>query len=322
MTDEGSYGATVAKRKLARRLVALRHLAGMSLNEVSDKLGWNRGRLNRFEANQWRLPDASHVRDLARIYGASEQERGELEELVVRARARLWWHEPDKETNRIFSNEFAGFENDAARVSVYMPLVLPGLLQTEAYARAILAVGPWDERWRERALAARLRRRQILERADGTAPRLVAVITEASLQYQWGSVPDRRAQVAHLAAASRRPNVDLRMVRFAGRPASGHEQPDRHLRLPRRRRAQHRLPRERHRDPGGDQARRSQGLQVDLHPDPRRGPGPRRDQDLPRQPQPNPGVTAMTGPQRYPGHESHTATMGESTRWRAWPALA
>ena len=221
MTDEGSYGATVAKRKLARRLVALRHLAGMSLNEVSDKLGWNRGRLNRFEANQWRLPDASHIRDLARIYGASDQDRGELEELVVRARARLWWHEPDKETNRIFSNEFAGFENDAARVSVYMPLVLPGLLQTEAYARAILAVGPWDERWRERALAARMRRRQILERADGTAPRLVAVITEASLQYKWGSVPERRAQVAHLAAASRRPNVDLRMVRFAGGPHPG-----------------------------------------------------------------------------------------------------
>ncbi len=102
-----------------------------------------------------------------------------------------------------------------------MPLVLPGLLQTEAYARAILAVGPWDERWRERALAARLRRRQILERADGTAPRLVAVITEAALLYRWGSVPDRRAQVAHLAAASRRPNVDLRMVRFAGGPHPG-----------------------------------------------------------------------------------------------------
>ena len=55
----------------------------------------------------------------------------------------------------------------------------------------------------ERALAARLRRQQILDRADGTAPRLVAVITEASLLYRWGSA-HRRAQVAHLAAASRR----------------------------------------------------------------------------------------------------------------------
>src|SRR5215472_7176402 len=177
--------------------------------------------MNRFEANQWRLPDASHVHDPARIYGATDTEREELEELVGRARARMWWHEPDREREKVFTNEFAGFENDAARISVYMPLVLPGLLQTEAYMRALLATGLGDERWRERALAARLHRQQILGRADGTAPRLVAVITEASLLYQWGSQQDRRAQVAHLAAMSRRPNVELRMLRFAGRPHPG-----------------------------------------------------------------------------------------------------
>jgi len=221
MTSDGGYGATVAKRRLARRLAAMRARAGMSLNEATDKLGWSRGRLNRFEANQWRLPDASHVRDLARIYGTSKQERAELEELVFHARARLWWHEPDKETDRVFGNEFAGFENDAARISAYMPLVVPGLLQTEAYVRAILAVGPWDERWRERALAARLRRQQILDRADGTAPRLVAVVTEASLLYQWGSRQERRAQIEHLAAMSRRPSVELRMLRFADGPHPG-----------------------------------------------------------------------------------------------------
>jgi transcriptional regulator with XRE-family HTH domain len=221
MDDESSYGATVAKRRLARSLAALRARAGMSVNEASDKLGWSRGRLNRFEANLWRLPDASHVRDLARIYGATQPERDELEELVSLARARLWWHEPEKDKDRVFTNEFAGFENDAARISVYMPLVLPGLLQTEAYARAILATGPWDQGWRERALAVRLRRQQILDRADGTAPRLVAVITEAALLYRWGTQEQRRAQVAHLAAAARRPNVELRMLRFAGGPHPG-----------------------------------------------------------------------------------------------------
>jgi transcriptional regulator with XRE-family HTH domain len=221
VADDSAYGATVAKRRLSRRLVVLRARAKMSLNEASDKLGWSRGRLNRFEANLWRLPDASHVRDLARIYGATEAESAELEELVSLARARLWWQEPETEKHRVFANEFAGFESDAARISVYMPLVVPGLLQTEAYARAIYAVGPWDEGWRERALAARLRRQQILDRADGTAPRLVAVITEASLLYQWGSQEQRRAQVAHLAAASRRPNVELRMLRFAGGPHPG-----------------------------------------------------------------------------------------------------
>jgi uncharacterized protein DUF5753/helix-turn-helix protein len=221
VTDDNAYGATVAKRRLARRLTAMRVRAGMGLNEASDKLGWKRGRLNRFEANQWRQPDPSHVRDLARIYGASDCEREDLEDLVARARSRMWWHEPEKEKDKIFSNEFAGFENDAARISVYMPLVLPGLLQTQAYIEALLAVGPWPSQWRERAQEARLRRQQILDRADGTAPRLVAVITEASLMYRWGSREDRRTQVAHLAAMSRRPSVELRLLRFADGPHPG-----------------------------------------------------------------------------------------------------
>jgi len=221
VTGDSSYGATVAKRRLARRLAAMRLRAGMSLNEAGDKLGWNRGRLNRFEANQWRLPDASHVRDLARIYGATDSERAELEELVTCSRVRQWWHEPEKERHRVFGNEFAGFENDAARISVFMPLVLPGLLQRQAYAQALLSTWPAEPGWRERALAARLRRQRILDRADGTAPRLIAVLTEASLLYRWGSQADRRAQIAHLAAVSRRPNVELRLLRLADGPHPG-----------------------------------------------------------------------------------------------------
>jgi hypothetical protein len=86
---------------------------------------------------------------------------------------------------------------------------------------ALLDVGPWPPPWRERALAARLRRQQILDRADGTAPRLVAVITEAALMYRWGSREDRRAQIAHLAQVSRRPGAELRILRFAGGPHPG-----------------------------------------------------------------------------------------------------
>jgi hypothetical protein len=79
-----------------------------------------------------------------------------------------------------------------------------------------LAVGPWPVRRRERTLEARLRRQQILDRTDGTAPRVVAVITEAALLYQWGTAQDRRTQIEHLAALSARPNIELRVLRFAG----------------------------------------------------------------------------------------------------------
>jgi transcriptional regulator with XRE-family HTH domain len=215
VSEDRAYGATVAKRRLASRIAALRARAGLSPGAANDKLGWSRGRLGRFERNDWRQPDHSHIRDLARIYGASDAERAELEELVQRARVRQWWHEPEREQPRVFGTEFPGFENDAARISVCMPLVLPGLLQTEAYARALLAVSAWSADWREKALAARLRRQQILDRADGTAPRLIAVITEAALMYRWGTAADRRAQLDHLAQMSRRPGVELRLRRFA-----------------------------------------------------------------------------------------------------------
>jgi transcriptional regulator with XRE-family HTH domain len=213
MTDEEdrTYGATVVKRRLSRRLAAMRGRAGLTANEVSDKLNWNRGRLQRIEANQWRLPEPSYVRDLARIYGAADAEEAELLDLVVHARERLWWRSYEDVFGK--DNEFPGYENDAARISVYMPLVLPGLLQTAPYIGALLRVGPWPERWRDRALEARLRRQQILDRPD-TAPQLTAVITEASLAYHWGSSDERRAQVEHLITMGHRPNVNLRLLRF------------------------------------------------------------------------------------------------------------
>jgi transcriptional regulator with XRE-family HTH domain len=210
---DSSYGAIIAKRQLVGRLAAMRERTGLKLGEVNDKLGWERGRLDRFERNEWRKPDLSAIRDLARIYAASQGELAELEELAAHARERVWWRSYEDVFGK--GNEFPGFENDAARISLYLPLVLPGLMQTRAYMEASLAVGPWSAQWRERAREARLRRQQILDRTDGTAPRVVAVITEAALMYQWGTPEDRHAQVAHLAALSARPNIELRLLRFA-----------------------------------------------------------------------------------------------------------
>ncbi|WP_075025033.1 DUF5753 domain-containing protein [Actinomadura madurae] len=80
--------------------------------------------------------------------------------------------------------------------------------------QALLSSGTRTPEWRERALRARLRRQQILDR-DEHAPELIAVITEASLMYEWGDAGDRRAQLAHLLTMSRRSNVELRLLRLA-----------------------------------------------------------------------------------------------------------
>jgi transcriptional regulator with XRE-family HTH domain len=216
VTDE-TYGATIAKRRLSRRLAELRVENGYTANQVCDRLNWGRGKVGRFEANGWVRPEMSDIRDLLRIYGVSDEEQKQLEDLAMLARARAWW----RDYADVVESEVHGFEADAARISNYLPLVIPGLLQTPAYMEAQLRVGTRSSSWRNRAVGVRLRRQAILDRNDGTAPELVAVITEASLRYQWGAQSDRRAQVAHLVEMSRRPNVELRLLRFQDGPHPG-----------------------------------------------------------------------------------------------------
>jgi hypothetical protein len=216
MSDD-AYGATVAKRRLSRRLAELRGNTGYTANHVCDILNWGRGKVGRFEANQWKRPEMSDIRDLIRIYEVEGAERDEIEDLAVRCRVRPWW----RDFGEIFDNEFPGYENDAVTIQAYMPLVIPGLLQTPAYTDAQLKSSGRPPAWRRRSAQARRRRREILDRAGDTAPRLSVVITEASLRYRWGMHEDRREQIEHLAEMSRRRNIELRVQRFDDGPPTG-----------------------------------------------------------------------------------------------------
>jgi hypothetical protein len=216
MADD-DYGATIAKRRLARLLTEARENSGYTANTVCDILNWGRGKVGRFEANQWKRPELSDIRDLVRIYDLPDDERQQIEDLAVKARARAWW----RDVPEIFDSEFPGFENDATTIALFKPLVLPGLMQTSAYAEALMRAGPRPPAWRRKALAARMRRQEILSRADGTAPAVHAVITEASLLYKWGAREDRREQIEHLVDLAKQRNIDLRVQRFEDGPPVG-----------------------------------------------------------------------------------------------------
>jgi hypothetical protein len=216
MSDD-AYGATVAKRRLSHRLTELRRSSGHTANHVCDLLDWGRGKVGRFEANHWKRPEMSDIRDLLRVYGIDESEREELMALAIRARVKPWW----RDYSDVFPNEFPGFENDAVRIRVFMPLILPGLLQTGDYLEAVLRSSLKSAVWQRKAIEARLRRQEILNRKDGAAPQVQAVITEASLMYRWGTAQDRRDQILHLVELGKRPNIELRIQRFADGPPTG-----------------------------------------------------------------------------------------------------
>src|SRR6266536_1701177 len=216
MSDD-SYGATIAKRRLARQLTAARLRTGYTANHACDILNWGRGKVGRFEANQWKRPEMSDIRDLIRIYGIEGDEKEQIEDLAIRARARAWW----REYPEIFDSEFPGYENDATTIRVFMPLVLPGLLQIPAYTEALMRAGPRPPTYRRRALESRQRRQEVLDRADGSAPMFSAVVTEASLLDRWGMREDRRS--AHnggcVEIAANRDGVTA--VRDSKRPEGG-----------------------------------------------------------------------------------------------------
>jgi len=217
MADD-AYGCTIAKRRLARLLLEARENTGYTANNVCDILNWGRGKVGRFEANQWKRPEMSDIRDLIRIYELPAEVSEEIEDLAVKARVRAWW----RDLPEVFDGgEFPGYENDAATIRMFMPLLLPGLVQTRAYAEAILRSGPRSTLFRRKAADSRLRRQEILSRQDGTAPTIQAVITEAALLYNWGDYTDRIEQLEHLVELGMRPNISLRLQRFKDGPPAG-----------------------------------------------------------------------------------------------------
>jgi hypothetical protein len=215
--SDDAYGATIAKLRLARKLTDLRVGAGYTANHVCDMLNWGRGKVGRFEANQWKRPEMSDIRDLLRFYEADDISAGEIESLAMQARVRPWW----RDYQDIFDNEFPGFEADAARIRIFFPLVIPGLLQTPDYIDALMRSGGKPPAWRRRATDARIRRQQILERDKSTMPQLQVVIAEAALLYRWGSRAERQEQLAHLTEMGQRPGIQLHLQRFADGPPPG-----------------------------------------------------------------------------------------------------
>jgi transcriptional regulator with XRE-family HTH domain len=211
-------GPTVAKRRLSRRLAEIREQRGYTANQVCDRLGWGRGKVGRIEANTWKRIDMSAIRDLMRTYEVSDAVNEEFTRLADRARTRPWW----REYQDVFGDtEYPGYEEDAVRIRVYLPLLVPALLGTPAYLDTVLSQGVQPTGWRERAREAGARRRGILDRTDGTAPEFIAIITEAALSYHWGKVEDRREQLAHLINMGTRPGVEIRLLRFADGPHPG-----------------------------------------------------------------------------------------------------
>jgi transcriptional regulator with XRE-family HTH domain len=210
-------------RRLAARLRELREAAGLTQEEVSERTGKDRSTLYRLENAQQR-PQRSTLIQLLDLYGVAEPLRGELLTLLREAKQRGWMLRYRSELPVVYS-DYISLEDEARSISNYESLSVPGLLQTEAYARAQLrGIHPHaDEQDIEVRVVARMERQPVLSK-DG-APKLWAIMDEAALRRAVGGRDVMRGQVAHLLEVRSQPNVTIQVVPYGAGAHPGMDGP-------------------------------------------------------------------------------------------------
>lgn len=214
---------TVRLRRLASELRKLRSSAGMTQDEVGERTGINVATLYRIERARVR-PQTRTLRTLLDLYGADEQQQADLVALLRDARQRGWLHAYQSELPEQYTT-YIGFEGEARSVWNYESLFVPGLLQTEDYARAVIRAGlPSASRDDiEPRVEVRMQRQDVLR--NDNPLELWGIVDEAALLRQVGGRAVMHAQLSHLLEASELPNITLQVIPFsvgahAGMPGS------------------------------------------------------------------------------------------------------
>ncbi|WP_424890785.1 helix-turn-helix domain-containing protein [Streptomyces sp. XH2] len=218
MAEARPAGApTVLRVVLGKRLHDLREKAGLSYEQAGRALDVTHATVRRMEKAEvgLKLP---YVEKLLRVYGVTDPAEVEgFLDLAREANRPGWWHRFRDVLPEWFS-AFVSLEGEANLIRAYEPHYVPGLLQTERYARAVLRAGQphAPEADIERAVAVRRERQSLLTREG--APLLWVVMDETVLRRPIGGPDIMREQVARLAEATAMPNVRLQIMPFAAGP--------------------------------------------------------------------------------------------------------
>ena len=201
---------TVRSRRLAGILRDKRRAAGRTQAEVARHLGRTVRWVSRTETPAECRPSVGDVRALLAFYRVTDPaEVDAIAAIAAEVREPGWWHEYDLPSKLA---TFVALETEAAAGFVWESSLVPGLLQTEAYARAVISAGPdWLAPDRIDALvSARARRQKILHREEPL--HLAAIIDEAVLRRVVGGREVMAEQLARVREAAEAPNVTVRLL--------------------------------------------------------------------------------------------------------------
>ncbi len=211
---EGRTGSTVPRRQLGRYLRDLRNRARLTVRAAAGRLEWSEAKIWRIETGQTSLRSLD-VETMCKIYGAPGDLTEALMGLAKETKARGWWHSYGDVIPEVF-DVYMGLEEAATRFSWYESELVPGLLQTEDYARTVIkADNPGvDDVEIERRVHVRMARQALLTRVTDP-PVLNVAINEAILRRPVGGKRVLTGQLRRLKEASELPNVSIRVMPFA-----------------------------------------------------------------------------------------------------------
>ncbi len=209
-------GPTVLRILLGAQLRRLREARRLSLEEAGNVIRASHSKISRLETGRVGFKDRDIV-DLLTFYGITdEKEREALRALASKANSPGWWHDYSDVLPHWFE-AYVGLEEAASQIRAYEVQFVPGLLQTEDYARAVTMLGYSNPKEITRRVGLRLARQALLTRPD--PPSLWVVLDEAVLRRPIGGLTVMRAQLEHIIETSQLPNVTVQVVPFT---AGGH----------------------------------------------------------------------------------------------------
>jgi transcriptional regulator with XRE-family HTH domain len=207
-------GPTVLRIVLGTQLRKLREARGISREDAGESIRASHAKISRLELGRVGYKDRD-VADLLTLYGVlDENERADFLTLARQASTPGWWHRYGDVLPSWFET-LIGLEEAASVIRTYEVQFVPGLLQTEDYARAVTRLGhPRASAVEiERRVALRMARQQLLTAPE--APRVWAVMDEAALRRALGGNEVMRAQLEHLIETAALPNVTLQIAPFS-----------------------------------------------------------------------------------------------------------
>src|ERR1700761_4334630 len=193
---------------LGAQLRRLREAAGITRDNAGYHIRASGSKISRLELGRVSFKERD-VTDLLELYGVADQsEREKLVQLTREANATPWYQKFQDGVPDWF-HVFVGLEEAAQLIRVYEVQFVPGLLQTEEYARAIILQGApsLDEDEIERRVALRLGRQELLKRVN--PPKYWVILDEAALRRPIGGHSVHAAQLEHLIEMASEPNITL-----------------------------------------------------------------------------------------------------------------